>query len=78
MPTLTIEPNLSRPDDFYERLIDAHRGLTREQSEVVNCKLILLLSNHIGDADVLDDAMRRARAGVERAATDTDGHAKRP
>ena len=46
------------------RLIDTHRDLSREQSELVNCKLILLLANHIGDADVLDDAMRRARDGV--------------
>ena len=61
---LNIEPNLARPDDFYEALIDTHRDLTREQSELVNCKLVLLLANHIGDADVLREAMRRARDGV--------------
>jgi hypothetical protein len=61
---LNIETNLPRPDDFYEALIDTHRELTREESELVNCKLILLLANHIGDADVLRDAMRRARDGV--------------
>jgi len=61
---LNIEPNLERPDDFYEALIDAHRDLTREESELVNCKLILLLANHIGDADVLREAMRHARDGV--------------
>ncbi len=60
---LNIEPNLARPDDFYESLIDMHRDLTREESERVNCKLILLLANHIGDADVLREAMRRARDG---------------
>lgn len=64
MSPVNIEPNLARPDDFYERLIETHRDLTREDSELVNCKLILLLANHIGDADVLDDAMRRARDGV--------------
>lgn len=64
MQTLSIEANLARPDDFYERLIDTHRDLTREESELVNCKLILLLANHIGDDDVLRDAMRRARDGV--------------
>lgn len=68
MATLDIEPNLARPDDFYERLIDAHRDLGREESELVNCKLILLLANHIGDAAVLDEALRRARAGVVPAA----------
>ncbi|MEO8937823.1 MAG: DUF2783 domain-containing protein [Burkholderiaceae bacterium] len=64
MPTVSIEPRIARPDDFYERLIDTHSDLTREESELVNCKLILLLANHIGDADVLRDAMRRARDGV--------------
>jgi Protein of unknown function (DUF2783) len=62
--SLNIEPNLAKPDDFYELLIDTHRDLSPEQSELVNCKLILLLSNHIGDLDVLRDAMARARDGV--------------
>ena len=66
MNTLNIEPNLARPDDFYELLIDAHRGLTREQSELVNAKLILLFANHIGDLDVLRDGLSRARAGVAK------------
>ena len=61
---LNIAPNLAAPDDFYDALIGTHRDLTREQSEMVNCKLILLLANHIGDAAVLDEAMRRARAGL--------------
>ncbi len=61
MSALNIEANLARPDDFYEMLIDTHRDLTREESELVNCKMILLLANHIGDLDVLRDAMARAR-----------------
>jgi adenosine deaminase len=61
---LNTEPNIARPDDFYEALIDIHRDLTREQSEQVNAKLILLLANHVGDAEVLDEALRIARAGV--------------
>ena len=69
MNTLEIESNLARPDDFYESLIDAHRDLTREQSELLNCRLILLLANHVGDGDVLDEALRRARDGVAPHAT---------
>ena len=64
MATLNFEPNLSRPDDFYEALIDTHRDLDAAQSQMVNAKLILLLANHIGDLDVLREAMRRAREGV--------------
>jgi hypothetical protein len=61
---LNTEPNIARADDFYEALIDMHRDLDEEQSRMVNAKLILLLANHIGDLDVLREAMRIARADV--------------
>jgi hypothetical protein len=61
---LNIEPAIAKADDFYEALIDTHRDLTLEQSQVVNTKLILLLANHIGDLNVLRDALRRARDGL--------------
>ena len=61
MLQLNIEPNLSNFDEFYEALIDAHRELTTEQSHQMNAKLVLLLANHIGELDVLKDAMRRAK-----------------
>ena len=61
MTQLNIEPNLTHFDDFYEALIDAHRDLTLEQSRQLNAKLVLLLANHIGDIDVLQDAIRRAK-----------------
>lgn len=68
MADLVIEPNLAAPDDFYEALIEMHRDLTPEQSQLVNAKLILLLANHVGDLAVLRDAMTRARDGVTPAA----------
>ena len=52
-------------DDFYEALIDTHRDLTDEQSALVNAKLILLLSNHIGDIKILREAMALARADID-------------
>ncbi|HKE39904.1 MAG TPA: DUF2783 domain-containing protein [Casimicrobiaceae bacterium] len=60
--TLNTDINIAAPDDFYEELIELHRGLSDEQSALVNAKLILLLANHIGDAAVLREAMRAARA----------------
>lgn len=63
--TLVTEPNIARPDDFYEALIETHRGLSDDQSRDVNCKLVLLLANHIGDMDVLKQAMDAAREGIE-------------
>ena len=62
--TLNIQPNIENADDFYEALIDMHHDLTPEQSELVNARLILLLANHIGNIDVLGDAMARARDGA--------------
>lgn len=64
MATLITQPNLAAPDDFYESLIELHRGLTDAQSALVNAKLILLLSNHIGDAAVLRAAMTAAREDI--------------
>ena len=57
---LNTEPNIDRPDDFYEALIDLHRDLTDDQSRQLNARLILLLANHIGDMDVLAQAMKTA------------------
>ena len=51
-------------DDFYEALIETHRDLTDEQSAMVNAKLILLLSNHIGDIQILREAMALARVDI--------------
>jgi hypothetical protein len=64
MSTLITEANLPRPDDFYQALTDMHRDLTEEQSADVNARLILLLSNHIGDQDVLEEAINIAREHI--------------
>lgn len=61
MSKLDTRPNLARPDDFYEHLIDAHRDLDNDQSHTLNAALVLLLSNHIGDLDVLYEALAQAR-----------------
>ncbi|MBK9683667.1 MAG: DUF2783 domain-containing protein [Betaproteobacteria bacterium] len=55
-------------DDFYEMLIEGHRGLGDEQSELMNARLVLLLANHIGDLRVLREAIAAARAGVAGSA----------
>ncbi|MEH6648838.1 MAG: DUF2783 domain-containing protein [Motiliproteus sp.] len=51
-------------DDFYESLIETHLDLSEEQSEIVNARLVLLLANHIGDLEVLRQALATAREGV--------------
>ncbi|MYN14605.1 DUF2783 domain-containing protein [Pusillimonas sp. TS35] len=61
---LNTLPGLAAPDDFYERLIDAHRDLSTAQSHAMNAALVLLLANHIGDLDVITQALEYARAAV--------------
>ena len=62
---------LADPDAFYEALIDMHRDLGNDESQLVNAKLILLLSNQIGDMDVLREAMSMARSGVADSVADS-------
>jgi Protein of unknown function (DUF2783) len=77
MSTLNTALNLNDPDDVYEALIHAHRGLSAEQSELLNAKLILLLINHIGDRAVIEAALAKARLGLTSqsvAAPDGQAH----
>jgi len=63
---LTIESNIAQPDDFYQALIEAHAGLSDEQSAALNARLVLLLANQVGDLGTLREAIAAARvdAGV--------------
>ena len=54
--------NLQDADGFYEQLLDAHQGLSPQESELLNARLILLLANQVGDAAVLSDCIAAARA----------------
>lgn len=71
MPSLQTQPNFGAGepaplraftpgDNFYEMLIDTHRGLDDDASRLVNARLILLLANHIGDMAVLREALAAA------------------
>ena len=63
---MKIEPNIEQPDEFYAALIEAHAGLTGEQSAALNARLVLLLANQIGDLATLKEAIAAARAVSER------------
>ncbi|WGW06029.1 DUF2783 domain-containing protein [Tropicibacter oceani] len=62
MSQLNTKPNIAAPDDFYAALIQAHDGLSDDESAAFNARLILLLANHIGDAGVLGQALQAAAA----------------
>lgn len=48
-------------DGFYEQLLEAHEGLTKEQSDLLNARLILVLANQVGDARTLKECIEVAR-----------------
>jgi hypothetical protein len=61
---LIREPNTPDPDGFYEALIASQRALTDAQAERFQAKLLLVLANHVGDREVLAEAMQVARRGL--------------
>lgn len=56
--------NLQDADGFYEVLLDAHQGLTKEESDLLNARLILLLANQVGDGKVLRECVEAAKQSV--------------
>ena len=65
MAKLSTESRLARPDDVYARLVEAYSDLDEAESHKLSAKLILLLANHIGDPEVLEEALAVARSEAE-------------
>ena len=57
---LNTNANIADQDGFYSELIESQRGLSDEDAALMNCKLLILLANHIGDRSVLSEALRLA------------------
>jgi hypothetical protein len=62
MPKLDTASRFPDPDAAYAALVEAHRGLDAEASTAFNARLVLLLANHLGDPDVLQEAIRLAKS----------------
>jgi hypothetical protein len=58
---LSTGSNFARPDDAFRAIVEAHSGLTDEQSADFDTALVLILANHIGDIDVLREAIGLAK-----------------
>ncbi len=58
---LNLNPNIPDPDGFYEELIRSHEGLSTEQSDAFNARLILVLANHIGERNIITQALEAAK-----------------
>ena len=66
MAKLLMETRFADPDAAFVALCDAHRGLSEEESAALDTRLVLILANHIGDAEVLAEAIALARAAGHR------------
>ncbi|MWJ27946.1 DUF2783 domain-containing protein [Halomonas sediminis] len=64
MPRLELNPNFTQPDAFYAALTATHRERSDEESERINARLIMLLANHVGDQQVLEEALGIAEQAV--------------
>lgn len=51
-------------DAVYAALVEAHRGLSDDESTRLNVRIILLLANQLGDVDLVLAAMAHARQGI--------------
>lgn len=71
MPELILRRNLSDPDAVYADLLAAHEGLSKEDSDALTARLVLILINHIGSRDVLNAALHAAGQTAQKAATDS-------
>jgi hypothetical protein len=59
--TLSTRSNFPDPDAAYRLVVEAHRGLSDEQSASLDTALVLILANHIGNVEVLREAVLLAK-----------------
>ena len=71
-PAIDTSARIKQPDDMYQMLIDAHADLDDYGSMKLNAKLVLLLANHIGDIDILAQAIDLARASTSSASSSSN------
>lgn len=61
MARLHLEQRIANPDAFYKELAALHDGLSAEEALRAQAMLVLMFANHIGDPEVLSEAIQRVR-----------------
>jgi hypothetical protein len=67
MTALSTKTNFADPDAAYRLIVEAHRGLSDSESADLDTALVLILANHIGDLDVLREAVALAQRRMPAA-----------
>jgi hypothetical protein len=66
MKGLDTSARFADPDAAYRAIIEAHRGLTENESADFKATLVLILANQLGDMAVLREALALARATLSQ------------
>ena len=74
--TLSTASNFIDPDTAYRLVVEAHRGLRDEDSALLDTALVLILANHIGDAEVLREAISLAKRQLSQNKTTSEKDAR--
>lgn len=61
---LMKQPHLADPDGLYAAILEAHADLSEHESAALNARLVLLLANHIGSAEIVHEALATARKSL--------------
>ena len=61
MGKLVTASRFANPDAAYVLLVEARRGLSDVAAAALDARLLLILANHIGDTDVLKEAIALAK-----------------
>ena len=62
MAKLMPASKFADPDSAYRALVEARRSLSEADAAELDAKLVLILANHIGDPEVLREAIALAKA----------------
>ena len=60
MTHLNTSVNLKDHDGLYQSIVELYEGMSEEQSREASATLILLLANHIGEEEVIQEAIEIA------------------
>jgi hypothetical protein len=66
MPLMT-QSRFKDPDQAFVTLVEARRGLSESEASELDAKLVLILANHIGDIDILREAIAFAKQTMPAA-----------
>lgn len=61
MNRLVLDRNVAMPDDLYAKLVALTEGLGPDEALRAYARLVLVLANQIGDADLVAQAVALAR-----------------